>query len=69
MFYNFYKDVMNSGNPGSYFLENFAKFPQKTDILQEINGTSTLNLLYEMDYTSELLIHAVTDYNSAFSTR
>lgn len=60
---------MNSGNPGSYFLENFAKFPQKTDILQEMNGTNTLNLLYEMDYTSELLIHAVTDYNSAFSTR
>lgn len=60
---------MNSGKPGSYFLENFAKFPQNTEVLQKINGTETLNLLYEMDYTSELLIHAVTNYNSAFSTK
>lgn len=60
---------MNSGNSGNYFLENFVKFPQNTDIVQEINGTETLNLLYEMDYTSELLINSVTNYNSALSKR
>lgn len=60
---------MDSGNAGSYFLENFAKFPLNTDIIQEMNGTETLNLLYEMDYTSELLIHTTTSYNSILSTR
>lgn len=60
---------MNSGNPGNYFLENFVKFPQNTDIIQDINDSETLNLLYEMDYTSELLIHSITNYNSALSKR
>lgn len=60
---------MNSGNPGSYFLGNFVKFPQNKDIIQENNGIETLNLLYEMDYTSELSINAETNYNSIFSTR
>lgn len=63
------KDAINSGNPGNYFLENFAKFPQKTEIIKEIDGTKTLNLLYEMDYTSELLIHTTTNYNCVHSTR
>lgn len=60
---------MNSGNPGSYFLENFVKFPRNIDIIQDINGTKTLNLLYEMDYTSKLFIYTPTNYNSAFSTK
>lgn len=60
---------MDSGNPGNYFLENFAKFPHNTDIIQENNGTETLNLLYEMDYTSELLIHTTTSYNNVLSTK
>lgn len=37
--------------------------------MQKINGTETLNLHYEMDYTSELLIHKETNYNSVLSTR
>lgn len=60
---------MDSGKPGSYFLENFVKFPRNTDILQNIDGIQTLNLLYEMDYTSEFLIHTDTNYNSALLTR
>jgi hypothetical protein len=60
---------MNSGNPGNYFLENFVKFPQNTDIVKKIDEKETLNLLYEMDYTSELLIHSITNYNSALSTK
>lgn len=60
---------MNSGKPGSYFLGNFVKFPRNADIIQENNGTQTLNLLYEMDYTSELFINSETNYNSVFSTR
>lgn len=37
--------------------------------MQKINGTETLNLHYEMDYTSELLIHKETNYNSVLSIR
>jgi len=60
---------MDLGKPGSYFLENFVKFPRNTDILQKMNEIQTLNLLYEMDYTSELLLHTETNYNSILLTR
>jgi len=60
---------MKSGNPGSYFLENFVKFPQNTNTIQDNNGTATLNLLYEMDYTSKIFIHTTTNYNNVLTTR
>uniref|UniRef100_A0A2S2PS82 Protein HAPLESS 2-B n=1 Tax=Schizaphis graminum TaxID=13262 RepID=A0A2S2PS82_SCHGA len=64
-------DAIESETPGRYFLENFVKFPQdtNTNIVQNINGTETLNLHYELDYTSELFIHKETNYNSILSTR
>lgn len=60
---------MDLGKPGSYFLENFVKFPQNADILQKGNGIEKLNLLYEMDYNSEFLIRTETNFNSALLTR
>jgi len=65
----YYKDAIESEIPGRYFLENFVKFPQDANIVQNINGTETLNLHYELDYTSELFIHKETNYNSILSTR
>ncbi|XP_060878381.1 hapless 2-like [Metopolophium dirhodum] len=61
-------DAIESGVPGSYFLENFVAFPQNAKVMQKVNGTETLNLHYEMDYTSELLIHKETNYNSVLTT-
>lgn len=60
---------MNSGNPGNFFLQNFVKFPHNSDIIQNIDGTQTLNLLYEMDYISELSIKIPANYNSVFFTK
>ncbi|KAE9545586.1 hypothetical protein AGLY_001129 [Aphis glycines] len=62
-------DAIESETPGSYFLENFVKFPQDANIMENINGTETLNLHYELDYISELFIHKETNYNSVLSTR
>ncbi|XP_022160119.1 hapless 2-like [Myzus persicae] len=62
-------DAIESGIPGSYFLENFVKFPQSANVMEKIDGTETLNLHYELDYTSELFIHKETNYNSVLSTR
>lgn len=60
---------MNKGNAGSYFLENFVKLPRNTNTIQEINGTKMLNILYEMDYTSELMIRIETNYNAVLLER